>query len=96
MNLLHSLSLDNPFVVNTLYAFASVVLGLLGIVLGQRLSTNGKLCIVVGLAIGLGTMFLIGTSYAYLAPGWCGVFLVGFLLSERLTRLVAGNSATQK
>lgn len=86
-NITDFLTIDNPYVLHTLFAIISLALGLFGMVLGQRAATNGKLCIILGLAIGIGTMFLISTPYAFLAPGWCVVFMFCFLASSQVLKL---------
>lgn len=91
-----SFELSNPFVQHTLFAFASLALGLMGMVLGQRVATQGKLCILLGVAVGVFTMWLLTTSYATLAPGFGGVFVLSFLASNVLTRLACGASGNKK
>ncbi len=92
MNLTHlldAINLNNPYLVQTAFALASLFLGMVGMVIGQRLATNGRLCILIGLGIGIGTACLFATPYGYLAPGWCAVFIVGFLAYNELTKIVA-------
>lgn len=84
-----SLQLDNPFVQQTLFAFASLALGLAGMVLGQRVATQGKLCLLFGVGVGIVTMWLLTTSYATLAPGFAGVFVFAFLASGGLMKLAS-------
>lgn len=91
-DLLTSFDLHNPFVQHTLFAFASLALGLLGMVLGQRVATQGKLCIVLGVLIGIGTMWLLATPFASLAPGFCGVFVFSFVASNLLMKLACGTT----
>ena len=80
-------SLDNVYFVQTLFALASLTLGLAGIALGRRLAGNGNLCIVIGLAVGIGAMALCATPLAPCAPGWGLVFIGCFLASEKLAKL---------
>jgi hypothetical protein len=105
MNLLNSISLDNfsflgtlnnLYVLGTLFAVASFALGIVGMVLGQRLSTNGKLSLVLGLLAGGGTVALFFTPYAAAAPGLCAVLVASFLLSNWIMRLVCGSSGNSK
>jgi hypothetical protein len=87
-----SLQLDNPFVQQTLFAFASLALGLFGMVLGQRVASQGKLCLLFGVGVGVFTMWLLTTSYALLAPGFAGVFIFAFVASGGLMKLAAVGS----
>jgi hypothetical protein len=82
-------STNNPYVVQTLFAFASLLLGMLGMIVGQRLVTNHRLGFIMGLAVGIGMMVLLATPYGYLAPGWCLVFVVGFLGYNELNKIIA-------
>jgi hypothetical protein len=86
-NLASFLTLENPFVLQTLFAIASLALGLAGISLGQRLSGHGNLCVIIGLAVGIGAMALLATPLAAWAPGWGLSFIGCFLLSEKLSKL---------
>lgn len=85
-------SLDNAYFVQTLFAFLSLALGLLGIGLGQRVSTNGRACLVIGLGVGLLTMALLATSFGSFAPGIALVFIGSFLGSGHLTKFTSGKS----
>lgn len=95
MDFLNQLSLSNPYVMHTLYAFGVLALGLVGLFLGHRLASNGKLCVVLGIAIGVLTMLLFATPYAVAAPGLCLVFLVTFFCSGPITKFAAGDLATR-
>jgi hypothetical protein len=86
-DLFASFHLDNPFVLQTLFAFASLAAGMAGMVIGQRSATQGKLCLLLGCGVGVGTMWLLATSYALLAPGFAGVFVFSFLASSGLLKL---------
>ena len=90
LNSLNNLSLNDPYLQHALFALASLALGLLGMLLGQRL-TNGKTNLVFGLVLGGLTVFLLFTPYGYLAPGWLGVFVLSYLASGALTKLVSGS-----
>jgi hypothetical protein len=87
-------NLANPFVQQTLFAFASLALGMIGMVLGQRVASQGKLCMLFGIGVGVFTMWLLTTPYALLAPGFAGVFVFSFIASGGLMKLAAvGNTA---
>jgi uncharacterized membrane protein YedE/YeeE len=90
-------TLHDPFVMHTLFAFASLALGMLGMVLGQRVATQGKLCMLLGAGVGAFTVWLLASPYAVLAPGFAGVFVFSFLASGLLMRVAsAGNPAAPK
>lgn len=91
MNQLASfLTFDNPLVLHTVFALVSAALFMTGVALGHRAATNGKLCVVLGLGIGLATMALLATPLACFSPGWALVFIGGFLASEKLASLMSG------
>lgn len=94
-DLFTSFTLSNPFVANTLFGFACLALGMLGMVLGQRVASQGKLCMILGIAVGVFNMWLLTTSFAVLAPGLGGVFVVSFLASNAMMKLctVGGGAA---
>ncbi|GEM_PF-4204604 len=91
-DLFSSFDPQNLFVQHTLFAFASLALGLLGMVLGQRVASHGKLCILLGVGIGIFTMWLLTTPFATLAPGVGGVFLASFLASGVIARVACGSA----
>lgn len=92
-DLFTSFTLTNPFVANTLFGFACLALGLLGMVLGQRVATQGKLCMLLGIAVGVFNMWLLTTAFAALAPGLGGVFVVSFLASNAMMKLCTAGGA---
>jgi hypothetical protein len=85
-NLASFLTLENAFVLQTLFALASLALGLAGMTLGQRLSSSGNWGVILGLAVGIGAMALLATPLATWAPGWGLAFVICFLLSEKLAK----------
>ncbi len=93
-DLFSSFDPQNLFVQHTLFAFASLALGLFGMVLGQHVASYGKLCILLGVSVGVFTMWLLTTPYATLAPGIGGVFLTSFLASGVIARLVSVSVGT--
>ena len=95
MDFFNSLSLSNAYVLHTLYSFGVLALGLVGLFLGHRLASNGKLCVVLGIAVGVLTMILMATEYAVAAPGLCLVFLVTFFCSGPITKFAAGDIASR-
>jgi hypothetical protein len=90
LNSLSTLTLDSAYVQHTLFAFASLFMGLLGLVLGQKVS-NGKVTLVIGLLMGGLAVFLFFTPFGHFAPGFLGVFVVTFLISDPLMKLVSGS-----
>ena len=89
-DIVNNANLSNPYVVHTLYALASLLLGMLGMVIGERNQTNHRVGLMLGLCIGIGTMVLFATPYGYLAPGWCLVFVIGYLGHRELTKIAGG------
>jgi len=87
LNSLSNLTLDSAYVQHTLFAFASLAMGLLGLVLGQKVN-NGKIAMVIGLFMGGLAVFLFFTPFGHFAPGFLGVYVVTFLVSDPLMKLV--------
>jgi hypothetical protein len=78
----------SPLVVSMLFACGCLLIGVLGMLLGQRWTkSHGKIALLIGVAIGGTAALLAPTPYGYLASGLLAVFLIGFVFSNILIKV---------